>query len=111
MAASMIKTIRRNAKTYSFQLAGTNTFDNDGFATISTTLPANISAVIQPMGSKELRNVPEGQNTLQWITIWSEINLALKGEITYGGVVFTVQNVEFWDDGGFYIARATHLED
>ena len=108
--AAMIKTIRRNAKTYSLKLAGANTFV-DGYAVEASTTPANISAVVQPMGSKELRNVPEGQNKLQWVEIWSEANIPNKAEITYGGTVFTIQKTKFWDDGGFYNAAAVHLED
>lgn len=110
MAAAMIKTIRRNAKPYSLKLAGANTHV-DGYAQEAATTPANIDAHIQPMEYKDLRNVPEGQNTLQWIVIWSEANIPDKAEITYGGVVFTIQGVQFWDDGGFYKAKAVHLED
>jgi len=111
MAAAMIKTIRRNAKTYSMKPAGANAFGLDGFATTSATVSFNISAHIQPMGAKELRNVPEGQNTLKWIVLWSEIDLPEKNIVTYGGVEFTIQKTEFWDDGGFYKAAAVHVED
>ncbi len=111
MAAAMIKTIRRNAKTYSMLPAGSNTHGDDGFSTESATTASNISAHIQPMGSKELRNVPEGQNTLKWIVIWSEVDLPEKNIITYGGVGFTIQKTEFWDDGGFYKAAAVHVSE
>ncbi len=106
----MIKTIRRNAKTYSLKLAGSNTFV-DGYAQESATTASDIEAHIQPMGAKELRNVPEGQNTLQWIVIWSEVNIPEKAEVTYGGIIFTVQKVQFWDDGGFYKSSAVRVED
>ncbi len=110
MAAAMIKTIRRNAKPYSLKIAGANTFV-DGYAAEAATTPANISAHIQPMEYKDLRNVPEGQNTLQWIVLWSEADIPEKAEITYTGVVHTIQKTQFWDDGGFYKAKAVHLED
>lgn len=110
MAAAMIKTIRRNAKTYSLKLAGANTHV-DGYAQEAATVASDIKAHIQPMGTKELRNVPEGQNTMQWIVIWSEANIPEKAEINYGGVVFTIQKVEFWDDGGFYKSAAVKVTD
>jgi len=69
--AAMIKTIRRNAKAYSLKLAGANTFVG-GFAQEAATVAVDISAVIQPMEYKDLRNVPVGKNTLQWVVIWSE---------------------------------------
>jgi len=111
MAAAMIKTIRRNAKTYSLKLAGANTYGDDGFATEAVTAASDIKAHIQPAGAKELRNLPEGQNTLQWIVIWSESNVPEKAEITYGGVAFTIQKVEYWDDGGFYKSMAVKATD
>ena len=111
MAASMIKTIRRNAKTYSMKLAGADAYGDDGFATAAATTPADISAHIQPAGPKELRNVPEGQNRLQWIVIWSESDLPEKAVVTYGGVGFTIQKVEFWSDGPFYKAMAAKVID
>lgn len=109
MASAMIKTIRRNAKTYSLKLAGLNAHGDDGFATESATVAADISAHIQPMGSKDLRNVPEGQNTLQWLVIWSEANIPEKAQITFGGVIFTIQKTELWDDGPFYKAAAVRV--
>lgn len=111
MPAAMIKTIRRNAKTYSLKLAGANSYDNDGYASEAATVASDIKAHIQPMTQKELRNVPEGQNTLQWISIWSEANIHEKATIVYGGATYTIQKVEFWDDGGFYKAAAVHVED
>ena len=111
MAAAMIKTIRRNAKTHSLKLAGANSFGDDGFATEASTSSANIEAVVQPMEFKDLRNVPEGQNTLQWVSIWSESNIPEKAEIVSGGATFTIQRTQFWEAGGFYKAAAVHLED
>jgi len=111
MPAAMIKTIRRNARTYSMKPAGSNAYGDDGFATETATVASDISAHIQPMGAKELRNVPEGMNTMKWIVIWSEVNLPEKNIVTYGGVEFTIQKTEFWDDGAFYKAAAVHVED
>lgn len=93
------------------KLAGANSYGDDGFATEAATTPADISAHIQPAGPKELRNVPEGQNTLQWIVIWSEADLPEKAIITYGGVGFTIQKTELWDDGPFSKAMAVKVTD
>lgn len=111
MAAAMINTIRSNAKSYVLTSVGATTADDDGYQNDAAGNPATIQAHIQPMGDKDLRNVPEGQNTLKWIMIWSEVDLPEKYKVTYGGVVFTIQKTQFWDDGGFYRAAAVHIED
>ena len=111
MTAAMIQTIRRSAKTYPIKSVGASTHGDDGFSSRATGEPVNIKAHIQPMGAKELRNVPEGQNTLKWIVIWSESDLPEKNIVTYGGVDFTIQKTELWDDGGFYKAAAVHVSE
>lgn len=109
MASAMIKTIRRNANSYVLTAAGSESFV-DGYVVKGSETTQAIQAHIQPMSEKELRNAPSGQNTLQWIVIWSEIDLPEKDKITYNGVIFTIQRVEFWDDGSFYRAKAVHVE-
>ena len=110
MASAMLKTIRSNAKDYVLTTAGTESYVN-GYAVKATPTESTIKAHIQPMGAKELRNVPEGQNTLKWITAWSEVDLPEKYKITYGSVLYTIQKTEFWDDGPFYKAAAVHVDD
>lgn len=110
MSSAMLKTIKRNARSYSLTSQGSESFV-DGYVVKSTESDQTIKAHIQPMNEKELRQVPELQNTLQWIVIWSEISLPVKDKITYGGVIFTIQKVEFWDDGPFYRAKAVHVEE
>lgn len=109
--AAMIKTIRRNAKDYVLTSVGATSADDDGYQADAAGSDASIKIHIQPMGDKELRNMPEGQNTLKWIVMWSETNLPEKHKVTYGGVVFTIQKTQFWDDGGFYRAAAVFVED
>ena len=87
---------------------GAESYDADGYAVKTATATLPIKAHIQPMGTKDLRNVPEGQNTLQWIVIWSETSLPEKNTIDYNGVIFEIQKVEFWDDGPFYKAAGVH---
>jgi hypothetical protein len=111
MAASMIKTIRRNVKSYTLTSVGASSFDNDGYGVDAAGSGATVSAHIQPAGDKDLRNMAEGQNTLQWIVIWSEVNLPVKHKVTYGGIVYTIQKTQYWDDGGFYRAMAVFVDD
>lgn len=111
MPAAMIQTIRSNVKPYVLTSVGANSFDADGFAAEAAGASATIDIVIQPAEFKDLRNVPEGQNTLQWIVMWSEVDLPEKHKVTYGGVIYTIQRTKFWDDGEFYKAMAVHVED
>ncbi len=76
----------------------------------NTQETSRIKAVIQPMTGKELRNMPEGQSTLDWRNIWSLVELRNRDIITEPeGGSFTVQDVEFWREGTFYKATATRL--
>lgn len=77
-----------------------------------TDTSSTVKGVIQPMSPKELRNVPEGQNTLEWRNVWSETELRNRDLITDPeGNQFTLQSVEFWREGIFYKATAVEAGD
>lgn len=61
------------------------------------------------MSPKELRNVPEGQNTLEWVNIWSVHDLQENDKIVDGGKTFEIQRYKDW--GEFIQAEAVRVGD
>ena len=83
----------------------------NGYRVSAADVVTIIEAVVQPMSAKELRNTPEGQNTLQWMNIWSEFDLKEKDKIDYSGTLFTIQRFEYWPEGPFWHAQAVKVDD
>ncbi len=82
-----------------------------GFFKEGTPITANIQAHVQQAQQKDLRNVPEGQRTQDWRTFWTETELLVADRLTVSSVQYIVQAVEFWDQGPFYKAMATEVDD
>jgi len=83
----------------------------DGYRTRAPDTVINTEVHFQPMSPKELRNVPEGQNTLEWYVGWSEIELKVKDKIDMGGIAVTVQRREYWPEGPFWKVQASNVTD
>ena len=83
----------------------------DGFQQPGTPVASTILAVIQPMSAKELRNVPEGQNTVQWYSVWALSQVLVKDVITYEGIDYTIQRAIGRPEGEFWKASAVHVDD
>jgi len=107
---SAVDVIKRKVKDYTLTRASSPTIV-DGVSTPGTPVTSVIKAYIQPMTSKDLRNLPQGQNAGEWINIWTENPIQIIDEVPFRGVQFTVQRVSLWDDGPFYIANANHTYD
>lgn len=117
-----VDVIKRNAKSYVLTRPGTDAI-TDGLKVPGATTDIDIEAVIQQMTPKELRNLPPGQNSGEWINIWTETLVKMRDQVTYGGVLYTIQRVAFWEDpyrddptrddetGPFYICNASHTQD
>lgn len=83
----------------------------DGFRVPGADTVLSIDLYMQPMSLKELRNVPEGQNTLSWFNVWAVDALKVKDKITYENEVYTVQRNIPRPEGGFYRAQAVKVDD
>lgn len=105
-----VNVIKRKAKPYVITRPGAEALV-DGISTPAAGSNIDIEAVIQQMTAKELRNLPPGQNSGEWITIWSETLMKLRDQVTYGSILYTIQRVAYWEDGPFYIANANRTED
>lgn len=83
----------------------------DGYRRPGADTVITMYLYIQPMSLKELRNVPEGQNTLSWFNVWSVDPVLVKDKITYNGINYTVQRAIDRPEGGFYRAQAVKVSD
>lgn len=104
----MLNTIKHYSKTRSLKRPGSITVTN-GFKTRAADTVISIEAAVQPLSAKELRNVPEGQNELEWKNIWSGSELRNKDKVEVNGIDYTIQKVEYWEEGGFYHAKAVKV--
>lgn len=107
---SAVDVIRRRVKPYTLTRLVVPTIV-DGISTPGTPVVSTIDAYQQPMTAKELRNLPQGQNSGEWRNIWTEAFLKLTDTITIGAIIFTIQRVTLWEDGPFYICNANHTGD
>jgi len=83
----------------------------NGFRVPAAAVISTIEAYVQPMSPKELRNVPEGQNTVAWYSIWALSEVRNKDVITWEGSDYTVQRATGRPEGGFWRASAVHVND
>lgn len=106
--ATITKVIRKRAKAVTRLRPGATTTVN-GYRTSAAPASDPIQAHIQPMSPKELRNVPEGQNTMEWVSVWSLFDLQENDKIVDGGKTYEVQR--FKDRGDFFKAEAVRVVD
>ena len=103
---SVLGTIRKRSSTQPLiRSMGSTVIDRVN--TPNTPLTTTIDVHIQPLSDKELRNVPEGQNTLEWVNIWSVSEIKNKDVIS----IYTVQKVKYWAEGPFWKAQAVKVTD
>lgn len=108
---SVVDVIRRRYETVALERRD-NLSLIDGLHIEGTPITANIQAHVQQALQKDLRNVSEGQRTQDWRVFWTETQLFEADRLTVDGAVqYIVQSVEFWDQGPFYKAMATEIDD
>ncbi len=103
---SVTRTIRRHSSSKTLiRLNGFTVVNrvNTPNAKTNTTIDVHV----QPLSAKELRNVPEGQNTMQWVNMWSLTEIKEQDLID----VYTVQKVKYWPEGPFWHAQAVRVSN
>lgn len=104
----MLNTVKHYSKPRILKRPGSITVA-DGFKTRAADTVIPIDAAVQPLSPKELRNVPEGQNELEWKNIWSGSEMKNKDKVEVNGIDYTIQKVEYWEEGSFYHAKAVKV--
>lgn len=108
MAISSV--LKKRAKSVTLKRPGVESTVN-GFRVPAATVTSTIEAYVQPMSAKELRNVPEGQNTVAWYSVWALSEVKTKDVITWEGNDYTIQRATGRPEGGFWRASAVHVDD
>lgn len=81
--------------------SGTTRQNGYGAKTLSSV--AGVSGHMQPLSPREMRNVPEGQNELEWWHVWALQEIRPDDRITDGHAPTVVlQRVEAWKEGPFW---------
>jgi len=99
-------TVKRNAKPKPL-IRSTGFTVVNRVNTPNTPINSTINVHIQPLSAEELRNVPEGQNTMQWVNMWSVEEIKNSDLID----TFTVQKTTHWEEGGFWVAQAVKVNN
>lgn len=110
MPAAAAEAIRANARKREVARPAVPTVV-DGYAVPGASERLFMDMVVQPMSPKELRNLPPGQNTLDWRNIWSLCEVKLRDVVKLRDGNFVVQSVVFWEDGDFWKATASRVLD
>jgi hypothetical protein len=84
----------------------------DGKGQKPTPTTTTIQAHVQPLTPKQIRDLPPGQNAIDWRNIWSTTdNLIIKDVITTGGISYRLKSVIFWEEGEFYHGQGSKVFD
>ena len=84
-----------------------------GFIQKATPTTTTIQAHVQPLSPKEIRDLPPGQNAIDWRNVWTvEPNdILINDVITAGGIQYRLKGAIFWEEGEFYQGRGSKVFD
>lgn len=85
----------------------------DGYVLASGPAPTvTVIGTIQPLSGQELRNLPPGQNAIDWRSVWALSEIKLRDRITVDGQLFTIEHIDDWAAaGGFWRGQAVRVKD
>lgn len=83
----------------------------NGYRVPSAPVVINQDVYMQSMSRKDLRDVPEGQNTMEWMNVYSELEVKNKDVIAFNTVNYTVQDIAYRPEGPFYRGTAVKVND
>lgn len=102
--------IRFRSQPYTVQRPAAPTV-TDGYAIPNTPTTLTITAHVQPLNTKELRNLLPGQNGSDWRNIWSLDLIRLRDRILIEGRYYTLQSEATWTQGSFWHAQVVYVLD
>lgn len=83
-----------------------------GFIQKATPTTTTIQAHVQPLSPKEIRDLPPGQNAIDWRNVWSATDdLLINDVITVGGISYRLKSAIFWEEGEFYHGQGSKVSD
>ncbi len=83
-----------------------------GFGQAGTPTTTTIQAHVQPLSPKEIRDLPPGQNAIDWRNFWSTTDdLVIDDVIAVNGISYRLKNAIFWEEGEFYQGQGSKVSD
>lgn len=84
-----------------------------GFIQKATSITTTIQAHVQPLSPKEVRDLPPGQNAIDWRNIWTiePSDLLINDVITVGGISYRLKSAIYWEEGEFYHGQGSKVSD
>lgn len=71
-----------------------------------------IQAHVQPLSPKQIRDLPPGQNAIDWRNVWSTTDdLLINDVILSKGISYRLKSAIFWEEGEFYSAQGSKVSD
>lgn len=103
--------VRRRGYDIIFTRPGAATIDN-GYAIPGSPTTLTVRGTIQPLSGEEIRNLPPGQNSVDWRSVWCTSAVQMRDQLTIDGELFTIQQIDDWAvDGSYFRARAVRVRD
>ena len=84
-----------------------------GYIQKPTPTTTTIQAHVQPLSPKQIRDLPPGQNAIDWRNIWTvEPNdILINDVITSGGIAYRLKSAIHWEEGEFYQGQGSKVSD
>jgi len=72
----------------------------DGFVSRGTPDQIEIQAAVMPLTTREIRNLPEGEDARNWrlLLTFDPLGIELNDEVKIGTIRYSVQRVEDWSE-------------
>jgi hypothetical protein len=85
----------------------------DGKGHKPTPTTTTIQAHVQPLNPKQIRDLPPGQNAIDWRNVWTvePSDILINDVITTGGISYRLKSAIFWEEGEFYQAQGSKVSD
>src|SRR5215208_4450917 len=99
--------IRRRGDNIQISRPGSITV-TDGYAIPAADSTVTVFGVVQPLSGEEIRNLPPGENSVDWRNVWATTEIRVRDRLTADGMLFTIQKIEDWNaaPGGFWKGQA-----
>lgn len=83
-----------------------------GFGGKTYTAITGVQGHMQPLSPRELRFVPEGENTLEWYHVWSLSEIKEDDLVTDGTApTVLIARLEYWKEAGFWHGQGSKVTD
>jgi len=87
----------------------------DGIWVPGDTETSTINLHLQPMSDKEIKSLPEGYRSEEWLNFWTTEEIQGKEQFIRAGKIFTIESFSYWgpytEGKAFRSGEADNIED